>query len=290
MSHHPASAFAIVALALYGGCVTENAPRGARAPAEPPPVAFVLGPRHFQGDDWIEIDEVLASSPGFAAGDRVIVRGRYELRSRDQAGLVLHLTHLNGGGWDEIYPEQSMVVDWGSGDFELEIVLRREGALHVSFYDLPGAAFGGVYFGSREQMREAYAHAGGAPAPRTTPFVLGPLRFPEGDRIRIEEVLATSPDLDLGDRVIVRGSYALGSRERAVLALAMSPVRPSEGMKGSLPESVTAVTKGAGRFELECVVLVRGALHVSFYDEGTEFGGLYFGTQPQMSWIGARQH
>ena len=55
-------------------------------------VAFVLGPKHFSDGNAITIEQVTATSPHFAAGDKITVRGRYTFTSEEEAQLCLYLT------------------------------------------------------------------------------------------------------------------------------------------------------------------------------------------------------
>jgi len=116
-------------------------------------VSFVRGPARFKAGDAITIQKVQATSPKVEDGDTVVVRGRYDLQSRDQASLSLFLTRTNGEGGERIEPAQTIAVTRGSGEFALICDVRHAGALHVSFYGIPdGRPFGGVYFGPGPQM------------------------------------------------------------------------------------------------------------------------------------------
>lgn len=85
--------------------------------------------------------------PGPRIGDTVVVRGRYQLKSRSAANLGLSLTTRGPSGPTPVSPKARQRVDEGSGTFELEYVVRQEGDLHVTFYPATnGSSFGGVYF------------------------------------------------------------------------------------------------------------------------------------------------
>ena len=149
-------ALAGAAAALWYGCAALSLTPSAPPPVAGPPVdqKFVLGPAAFAEGDSIRIDSVECSSPDFAPGDRVIVRGWYDLNSRDRALLALYLTSIGGSGRTADSRSQRMRIKRGVGPFELECVISGDGALHVSFYS-SGAApmFGGVYFGTDAQMK-----------------------------------------------------------------------------------------------------------------------------------------
>jgi hypothetical protein len=115
-------------------------------------VPFVLGPTHFKKGDQIVIRDVLATSTNLTAGDKVVVRGRYELKSHDKAKLCLYLTSKSGGNEPDV-PTQSRDITSGSGEFELSEPVRQPGYLHLSFYRTAGGTdFGCVYFGTEAQM------------------------------------------------------------------------------------------------------------------------------------------
>src|SRR5262245_51754569 len=82
-------------------------------------VAFVLGPKHFSDGDAIIIEHVSATSPNFAVGDRVTVRGRYTLSSEEKAKLCLYLTTSKDVGPKPVSPTQTTEAKKGSGTFEL---------------------------------------------------------------------------------------------------------------------------------------------------------------------------
>lgn len=117
-------------------------------------VAFVLGPKHFSNGDAIIIEHVSATSPNFAVGDNVTVRGRYTLSSEDQAKLCLFLTTSRDVGPEPVSPTQRTEVRKGSGTFELTETVKHPGHLHLSFYGGDGKSLGTVYFGTEQQMKE----------------------------------------------------------------------------------------------------------------------------------------
>lgn len=108
-------------------------------------------------------------------------------------------------------------------------------------------------------------------------FKITSQQFDAGDSIVIEQVLATSPELKIGDTVLVRGRYTLQSRPRAALGFFLTTNGPSEPTPIS-PKQMQAIAAGTGTFELEHVVAADGSLHVSFYPSprGSSFGGVYF--------------
>ncbi len=150
-----------------GEPVTRTTPTADKKEMQPagPQVAaipFFLGPKQFTGADLIEIEEVRASSPRLEKGDKVVVKGRCRLDSRDAARLSLFLTHTGGDGRSTIDPAQRMEVKMGEASFELVTTVKADGGwLHVSLYPHEGgSSFGGVYFGTKEQMDKATAGMG----------------------------------------------------------------------------------------------------------------------------------
>jgi len=110
------------------------------------------------------------------------------------------------------------------------------------------------------------------PAQDSVSTVLGPKAYRVGDVIEITDVVATSPRLEQGDSVTVRGRFHLKSCESARLCLFLTS------------------TKGDGEFLLKSTIRNQGTLHVTFYDAATgkPFGGTYFGTKEQMKAIAHR--
>ena len=118
------------------------------------------------------------------------------------------------------------------------------------------------------------------------PFVLGPKKFKAGDAIVIEQVLANSPNLAAGDRVVVRGQYLLASKENATLLLVLTQTEGAVNENVS-PTQMMKLERGTGAFELAYEVKHTGVLHLTYYGlaDGKPFGGVYFGTKPQMDGI-----
>src|SRR4051812_22050088 len=79
-------------------------------------------------------------------------------------------------------------------------------------------------------------------------FSTSQAEFTGGDSITIREVLATSPRLAPGDRIVVRGQYVLRSRDAAALGLSLSTSGPS-GPTLVDPSSRMQITAGGGTFE-----------------------------------------
>ena len=127
----------------------------ALAPPVQEPTVTVLGPKAFRDGGVIEILDVRATSSKLEQGDSLTVRGRFRLESHEDAQLSLYLTQTEGDGKEEVDPAQTVRVAKGRGEFELKITIKHRGALHVTYYDRKsGKPFGGVYFGTREQMKQ----------------------------------------------------------------------------------------------------------------------------------------
>ena len=110
--------------------------------------------------------------------------------------------------------------------------------------------------------------------------------FRDGDSITITEVKATSSDLKVGDKVIVKGRYTLSSRPKATLSLFATETK-GPGTEETRPEQKIGISAGKGELELSIMLKYDGYLHITFYavPDGKPFGGLYFGTAKQMKEI-----
>jgi len=115
-------------------------------------------------------------------------------------------------------------------------------------------------------------------------FVIGPRRFLKDDSIEILEVLSTSPKLEPGDRVIIRGRGHLGSHPGANLYLYTTSLEPADTDDFEQTQRKEVQKGDAYMFELSYTIKHRGFLHVSYYDleTGQGFGGVYFGSAKQM--------
>lgn len=123
------------------------------------------------------------------------------------------------------------------------------------------------------------------PAQRAVPTVLGPKAFRNGDVIEISDVRATSPRLEPGDSITVRGRVRLASQEQARLCLYLTQTE-GDGREESDASQEVSVQRGLAAFELKATVKHRGVLHLTLYDRaGRPFGGVYFGTPAQMQKI-----
>ena len=122
------------------------------------------------------------------------------------------------------------------------------------------------------------------PVQQSVPVQLGVKAFRDGDVIQIEEVRSTSPNLEQGDTVTVKGHYRLDSRATARLQLLVTQVE-GDGLEETDAKQTFAATEGFKPFEVTITVKHKGYLHVTFYDteSGKPFGGTYFGTTAQMS-------
>jgi hypothetical protein len=123
------------------------------------------------------------------------------------------------------------------------------------------------------------------PAQKSAETVLGPKAFRDGDVIEITDVRSTSPKLEQGDTVTVRGRVRLASQDEAQLGLYLTQTE-GNGVEETDSSQITTVKRGLVEFELKATVKHRGVLHVTLYDKsGRPFGGVYFGTAAQMKQI-----
>jgi hypothetical protein len=258
------------------------------APAGLSSIPFSTSQAQFASGDSITIQEVLASSPRLEVGDFVVVRGQYRLGSRESASLQIQLTTSTAGPSGSL-PTSRLNVNAGSGAFELEYQILQVGSLHVTFYPATGgASFGGIYFAPGSSPSGPTNPTGPTtpvtpPPPISTsglvevPFSTSRVQFAVGDGITIRQVLASSPRMEPGDRVVARGDYRLGSRDSALLLFTLTQNAPGATERVA-PTSRMTVNAGAGTFELEYTIQQPGSLHVSFYpaESGSVFGGIYF--------------
>ncbi len=260
-------------------------------------VKFVIGPSAFREGDLIEIDEVYATDDDFEAGDQVVVRGQYRLGSHEAAKLSLFVTQTEGDGRSQIQPAQQLRIESGSGPFELRVKMPADGYLHVTFYSLgEGNPFGGVYFGTREQMQkinywtlDRYLANTTTPTPRAkvhpVNFTDGPSAFLPGDFIKVESVEASSDDFRKGDTVVVHGRYRLESYEAANMMLTVTQTSGS-GKTQVQSDQQKHIERGSGDFELRITMPANGYLHLGFYPTGGKGrGSAYIGTKKQMQAI-----
>jgi hypothetical protein len=127
--------------------------------------------------------------------------------------------------------------------------------------------------------------AAAPPTQMSAPTVLGPKAFRDGDVVEITDVRATSPKLEPGDSITVRGRVRLASQDQARLCLYLTQTE-GDGTEESDASQEVAVKRGLGTFELKATVKHRGVLHLTLYGRsGQPFGGVYFGTAAQMKRI-----
>ena len=112
--------------------------------------------------------------------------------------------------------------------------------------------------------------------PHIVPFELGDTEFAAGDHIAITEVRGTAAAFSANQTYVVTGTYTLGSREQAELALFVTV--PNSGRTRVDPRQTVKITKGTGTFRL-VHTMPQGYPHISFYPvpSGDSFGGVYFG-------------
>lgn len=110
------------------------------------------------------------------------------------------------------------------------------------------------------------------------PIEIGKTSFALGDEIAISEVRGTSSRIQVDGTYQVTGTYTLGSRDKATLALSVSSKNPQNAFGAWSKLQQITVTKGTGTFTLTERMAVEGFPHISFYDDRSALGGMYFGT------------
>jgi len=121
------------------------------------------------------------------------------------------------------------------------------------------------------------------PTQEIVPVKLGAKAFKDGDVIKIDEVRSTSPNLEQGDTVTIKGNYRLESRDAASLQLLLTQIE-GNGLEESDKQQLVNISSGFKPFEVTITIKHKGYLHLTLYDtkSGKPFGGTYFGTAEQM--------
>ena len=104
-------------------------------------------------------------------------------------------------------------------------------------------------------------------------FETGWEEFAYGDSITLTEVRGNHIVFDAGGVYRLRGKYTLGSRDEAILAVAV--------LGGDTIGDSTRVTRGSGTFELAYICTSDGQPYLSFRPVGEEsrpFGIVFLGT------------
>lgn len=124
------------------------------------------------------------------------------------------------------------------------------------------------------------------PTQRPVAVDLGPKAYRDGDVVQITHVTSTSPRLEHGDTVTVKGRVHLKSHSEARLGLYLTQTQ-GDGKATAEASQTRTVKKGVSEFKLTTTIKHKGFLHLTFYgtDDGKPFGGVYFGTRGQMQSI-----
>lgn len=124
------------------------------------------------------------------------------------------------------------------------------------------------------------------PTQRPVAFDLGLKAFRDGDVVEIKEVRSTSPRLEQGDTVTVKGRVRVESADGARLCLYLTQTK-GDGLEETDATQEILVQRGLHDFKLAMTIKHQGKLHLTLYDResGKPFGGVYFGTPSQMDEI-----
>ena len=117
-------------------------------------IAIQLGAKSFHEGDVVSITEVKSTSDKIEIGDTVTIKGRYRLDSKDTANLLLSVTRTKTAKAIEIDKSQMIKATKGWHEFEMSVIIKHTGLLHLTFYTEAGKPFGGVYFGTADQTKE----------------------------------------------------------------------------------------------------------------------------------------
>lgn len=121
------------------------------------------------------------------------------------------------------------------------------------------------------------------PTQRPVSVDLGPKAYRDGDVVQITSVSSTSPQLEQGDTVTVKGRVRLDSVAGARLCLYLTQTK-GDGIEEADETQEVRVNRGLSDFELTATIKHQGVLHLTLYrtDNGKPFGGVYFGTAEQI--------
>jgi hypothetical protein len=126
------------------------------------PVTVAVGPNEFPEGDSVTIVEVLSDSSNLEPNSRVVVRGRYILRSRDHARISLSQTRTESRAPVPVLAGSGKEISKGAGEFELVYEVRQVGCMRVALNNLDrGASFGTIFFGTPEQLARVKRDAWG---------------------------------------------------------------------------------------------------------------------------------
>jgi hypothetical protein len=225
-----------------------------------PSVPFSTSRAQFIAGDSVTIQEVLTTSTSFAPGDTFVVRGTYTLQSSEAAIMSISLSTTEPVSVPS-QPTARRQIAAGTGTFEMEYTIQFAGTVYIAFSPVGGGnSFGRIYF---------------TPAPVDTgfPFVTSRAQFATGDSITIQQVLSSTPRMEPGETIIVRGQYVLQSRAQSSLVLDLSPHAPG-AIEPVAPAARKEIAAGSGSFELSYVIKQPGVMRVGFYFAGsaTPFG------------------
>lgn len=261
------------------------------APAGLTNINFTTSQAQFAAGDSITIQEVLATSANLTVGETFVVRGTYTLQSQAAATMSISLTTTEPVGVPN-QPTARRSITAGTGTFEMEYTVQFAGTIYIAFTPVAGgSSFGRIYFAGSPGPGGGTTNP--PPSNPTTPptvtppisttglsnvpFATSRASFETGDAITITEVFASSPRIEAGDTVVVRGTYTLQSRVAAMLAISLTTNAPGVSTPIAA-QSRKAVESGTGTFELAYEIKQPGSLHVTFYPatSGSSFGGVYF--------------
>ena len=117
-------------------------------------IPIQLGTKSFNEGDVVSITEVKSTSDKIEIGDTVTIKGRYRLDSVETANLLLSVTRTKTDKAVETDKSQIMKATKGWHEFEMSVIIKHTGLLHMTFYSDAGKPFGGVYFGTADQTND----------------------------------------------------------------------------------------------------------------------------------------
>jgi beta-lactamase regulating signal transducer with metallopeptidase domain len=113
-------------------------------------------------------------------------------------------------------------------------------------------------------------------------FQRGLTLFYPGDIITITEVRGTADHFEVDGTYQVKGIYTLASRDHATLAVSVAAKNPRDALEYWGKKQSITIARGSGTFTLTERMSCEGSPHISFYDENSSIGDVYFDAG---SWI-----
>jgi beta-lactamase regulating signal transducer with metallopeptidase domain len=111
---------------------------------------------------------------------------------------------------------------------------------------------------------------------RSLPFHITSKELARGDSLVITEIRSNNDNFQVDGTYQVTGTYTLASHKQATLALSITAKDAKNGYGEWGKKQSFTITQGSGTFTLTERAPCEGFPHISFYGDGSTFGGIYF--------------